>query len=365
MKKLVILISLMLGVMDYTVSATRPLPGELILPSDPYIQYIGRTYLKNQGTLCFNYPGVQIQAAFRGTSLKMYAKPMSGFFMVKIDDAEPFKVSFNSPTDSVVTLASALNDTIHTVNIMNVIEAFQRKPEFKGFLLDKNKSLVPPPDLPQRKIEFIGNSITCGYGVESINAADPFADETENHYYTYAAITARNLQAQHFAIARSGIGIYRNYNGPRKGSPDCMPAMYDQTLFNDSTVIWDFSRYTPDVVCVNLGTNDLSTTGCDSVRLYNAYENFIKTLRRNYPEAKIVLLTGSMLSGKSLSLVCNTLDRVTETFHKAGDKEVYRFDMSPQTGELGYGASWHPSLLQQQRMADELTPYLRNLMGWE
>lgn len=166
---------------------------------------------------------------------------MSGFFMVKIDNAAPFKISFNSPSDSIVTLASALNDTVHTVTIMNVIEAFHRQPEFKGFLLDKGKNLVFPPNLPQRKIEFIGNSITCGYGIESVEASDPFTEETENHYYTYAAITARNLYAQHFAIARSGIGIYRNYNGPREGSPDCMPAMYNQTLFNDSSEIWDFS----------------------------------------------------------------------------------------------------------------------------
>ena len=247
---------------------------------------------------------------------------------------------------------------------MNVIEAFHRQPEFKGFLLDKGKNLVFPPNLPQRKIEFIGNSITCGYGIESVEASDPFTEETENHYYTYAAITARNLHAQHFAIARSGIGIYRNYNGPREGSPDCMPAMYYQTLFNDSSEIWDFSRYIPDVVCINLGTNDTSTPGYDTDRLYNAYLAFHKTVRNNYPKAKIVWLTGCMLHGESLSLVKNTLDRLSDTLHKAGDLEVYRFDMTPQTGELGYGASWHPSLLQQQRMADELTPFLRKLMSW-
>jgi hypothetical protein len=55
---------------------------------------------------------------------------------------------------------------------------------------------------------------------------------------------------------------------------------------------------------------------------------------------------------------------MTEMSTNLGDLEVYRFDMTPQTGELGYGASWHPSLLQQQRMADELTPFLRKLMSW-
>ena len=53
---------------------------------------------------------------------------------------------------------------------------------------------------------------------------------------------------------------------------------------------------------------------------------------------------------------------MTEEAHKAGDKLVYRFDFSPQTGDLGYGTDWHPSLRQHQRMADELTPFLRQLM---
>ena len=234
MKKLFFFAIALLWTGFSSFSKTLPLQGEFINPSHRYIQYIGRIGHKAPDAIRFNYPGVQIRASFRGTSLKMYAKPMSGFFMVKIDNAAPFKISFNSPSDSIVTLASALNDTVHTVTIMNVIEAFHRQPEFKGFLLDKGKNLVFPPNLPQRKIEFIGNSITCGYGIESVEASDPFTEETENHYYTYAAITARNLYAQHFAIARSGIGIYRNYNGPREGSPDCMPAMYNQTLFNDS-----------------------------------------------------------------------------------------------------------------------------------
>jgi hypothetical protein len=92
----------------------------------------------------------------------------------------------------------------------------------------------------------------------STDQNEHFSDETENHYYTYAAITARNLKAQHVVVARSGIGIYRNYGAPKSGSDDCMPRMYPYTNFMDKSQQWDFSRYQPDVVCVNLGTNDMS-----------------------------------------------------------------------------------------------------------
>lgn len=49
---------------------------------------------------------------------------------------------------------------------------------------------------------------------------------------------------------------------------------------------------------------------------------------------------------------------------KQGDKEIYRFDFSFQKGDLGYGASWHPSKLQHQKMAGELLPFLKKIMNW-
>lgn len=338
--------------------------GTWIKPSDKQIQYVGRISFKNPDSPAFTYPGTQIQARFEGTSLKMVAKPQSGYFMAQIDKGAPFKVSFNAPVDSVVTLATALPDGVHEVKLMYTIEGYQRKPEFRGFLLDEGKQLVASPALPERKIEFIGNSITCGYGIESINPKNHYMDETENHYYTYAARTARALQAQHTAIARSGIGIYRNYAGPKEGNDNCMPNEYDYTQLYNHTESWDFHRYTPDVVCVNLGTNDTSTKGYDYNLLEDAYRKFLKKLRGHYPNAKIVYLTGTMLSGKQLEEVKKALDKVVAEANKAGDKEVYRFDMTPQNGDLGMGADYHPSLWQQEKMAGELTAYLRSLMGW-
>lgn len=338
--------------------------GTWIKPSNEHIQYVGRISFKNPDSPAFTYPGIQINARFEGTSLKMVAKPMSGYFMAQIDKGEPFKVSFNAPLDSVVTLATALPDGIHEVKLMYTIEGYQRKPEFRGFILDNNKQLVPSPALPQRKIEFIGNSITCGYGIESTNPNNGYLDETENHYYTYAARTARALNAQHMAVARSGIGIYRNYAGPKNGNENCMPNEYDYTQLYDHSEAWDFERFTPDVVCINLGTNDTSTEPYDYKLLEEAYRNFLKKVRGHYPKAKIVYLTGTMMSGKALEDVKKALNKVVAEANKAGDKEVYRFDMTPQNGDLGMGADWHPSLWQQEKMAGELTAYLRSLMKW-
>ena len=345
-------------------STTLPLEGSFVSPADKNIQYVGRVNFSNPERPAFNFPGTEIRAAFEGTSLRMVARPKIGYFMAQIDGCKPYKVAFNAERDSVVTLATALGAGRHTVSLMYCIEGLFRHPEFWGFVLDDGCRLLAPEPLESRRIEFIGNSITCGYGVESINAPDPFEDETENHYLTYASITSRRLHALHTSISRSGIGIYRNYNGPREGNADPMPKEYGYTLFNDHSQAWDFSRYTPDVICINLGTNDFSTNNYDASRYEEAYRRFLHQLRQHYPTQPIVLLAGPMLDEKEHSLQTKILDRVAKDFQKAGDRAIHRFNFSRQTGELGYGASWHPSARQHQRMADELTPFLQELLHW-
>ena len=58
------------------------------------------------------------------------------------------------------------------------------------------------------------------------------------------------------------------------------------------------------------------------------------------------------------------LDEITAEAHAAGDKEVYRFDMTHIDGEAYYGNDWHPNIYQDEKMAGELTAYLRQLMNW-
>ena len=341
---------------------TKKPAGTLIQPTDKNIQYIGRIEDSRPERPVFTYPGVQIRCGFTGTSLSMMAKQQSGYFMAEIDGGDAFKVSFLGNT--IVTLASHLPKGIHQAIITYISEGYERLPEFRGFFVDEGASLAPATPLPSRKIEFIGNSITCGYGIEANEPTAPYLEETANYYYTYAARTARNLNAQAVVVARSGIGVYRNYNGPQTGDAVNMNTEYPYTLLYNKKYEWDFSRYTPDVVCINLGTNDTSTDNYDGDLLLEAYRKFLRQVRGHHPKAKIVLLCGSMLNGKELELVRHHLDQVCQEAHRQGDNEVYRFDFTPQSGDLKYGASWHPSLWQHEKMAGELTAYLRVLMGW-
>ena len=143
-----------------------------------------------------------------------------------------------------------------------------------------------------------------------------------------------------------------------------MTTEYEYTNLYDRSERWDFRRFQPQVVCINLGTNDLSTNNYDPRLLTDAYRRFLRQVRGHNPKAKIVILCGSMLGGKELDTARRTLNDVVDEARKAGDTDVYRFDFTPQNGDIGYGASWHPSLWQHQKMAGELTAFLRSLMQW-
>ena len=118
--------------------------GTWIKPSDENIQYVGRVDFQQPDSPTFTYPGVQINARFEGTSLRLKTKPMSGYFMVQIDGCTPYKVSFNAPKDSIVTLATALRNESHEVRIVYINEGYERMPEFRGFGLDEGCKLFYP-----------------------------------------------------------------------------------------------------------------------------------------------------------------------------------------------------------------------------
>ena len=157
--------ALMSTVLTTWASTTISIEGTMNEATNPLINYVGRVRFTPEGWASFNYPGTEINADFEGTSLRMSASPMSGFFMVEVDGCKGFKVSFNSQTDSVVSLATALAPGRHSVRIAYCIEGLNRKPEFRGLITDHGCGLLKQQNTRTRKIEFIGNSITCGYGV--------------------------------------------------------------------------------------------------------------------------------------------------------------------------------------------------------
>ena len=169
--------------------------------------------------------------------------------------------------------------------------------------LPDNTVILPSPPAPKRKIEFYGNSITCGYAMEDSSGRDSWFGYFENNYLSYAAITARHFNAQYSCISKSGIGIMVSW------FPLIMSEMYDRLDPTDSTSKWDFTKYTPDIVVINLFQNDswivnmpnneqfkyrFGTKAPDKDFIIKSYKDFVASIRNKYPEAYIICTLGNM-----------------------------------------------------------------------
>ena len=345
-----------------SVTTKEEISSGVIDADNPNIQYVGRFDFSNPKKVKFDWPGVYISANFEGTTCAVRLNDHKNEYAVVIDQSAPKLLT--TDTSSIYQVASGLTDSIpHTIKIVKRTEAFVGVGEFDGLILDKGKKLLPPNKKSGRRIEFIGNSITCAYGVEGDSANCHFSPQTENANMSYAAIVSRALNADYSLVAYSGRGVVRNYGDVNKTSKDPMPALYDRICFNDSNSKWNFSKWIPQAVVINLGTNDFSTKPFPDKDVFqNAYFQLINRVRGLYPGVMIFCICGPMIGEPCMSYVKEV---VTNEQKNKRVKDVFFIPIDRSVMEQGdWGCDWHPSITGMMKMTDAIIPVIRTRMNW-
>lgn len=327
---------------------------QFVQANDKSITYNGRFDFTDSTKPRFMYSGCAITAGFTGTSIAIKLKDDSlrNWFNVRIDD-QLFKFE-SADSSGIYQLAQSLADTVHTITITRRTEWHGGNSTFEGFFIDSGKSLFPVPRLVNT-IEFIGNSITCGYGNEGKNREEHFKYETENGDLAFGALVAKKLNANYVAVCRSGIGMFQSADGNKHF---VQPKLYDEIVAG-SKAQWNYSDNQPEVVVIELGGNDLAHP-LDSTLFVNSYVTFVKKLRNQYPKAEIICAAGPNLPGDSTSAFEPYLKAVKA--HFAGtDEKVHYFYF----GIIDFnGSDWHPNLKEHRQMADALFPFIKKLTNW-
>ena len=342
---------------------TNAVEYDVIKADNPLIEYTGRIDFSNPLKPRFSYSGVSVRASFQGTSIALILSDegTQNYYNVILDNEIIARIQTKSGQNNY-SIATGLKDTIHEIELFKLTELSFGKTQFCGYLVDKGKTLVEISDKREHLIEFIGNSITCGYGNEGVLGGS-FSATTENHYLTYAAIASRSFNARHLGVCKSGIGIYRNYDGPVTGNADCMPNYYQRVYLYDAVPLYTFNQK-PDLICIDLGTNDFSTGKGDSAKYVNKYLQFIDTLQLKNSGADILCLLGPMIGGADLSRVRKYLNYIAVTASKKNHGKVSFFEMSQQTGSLGIAIDYHPTVAQHLKNAEELIKKISTIKGW-
>ena len=347
------------GDSDALVPLIDAVPGASdAAPGEPGIRIVGRVDDSDLAGPRFEWSGTAIHARFTGTAIGINLDEEWGTnYYEVIVDGDHLPVLATDAGLALYPLATGLADGTHELVVHRRSEAFFGPTQLRGLELGDGELLAPAP-APSRRIEVIGDSITCGYGNEGADQYCSFTGATENHYRTYAAIAARDLDADLVAAAWSGIGIYRNNDG---GTTDTMPTRYPRAIPTDSASVWDFASWHPDVVVINLGTNDFAGGAPAQAAFTGAYIDFVAAIRLAYPEAHIFCALGSMLSGSNLTTARSYLTAVVAA---VDDSKVHFVEFAEQAAADGYGCDWHPSIATNEIMADTLAAAIRTQLGW-
>ena len=278
------------------------------------IRRLGRTLMRN-GTLWLGYSLTGAEFDFDGTSLsaelttdwvndEAWKENFQPYMAVLVNGklSKRFAVSEGTAEYELYRSEKAEKVRIRLVKLSE--NAFSKV----GVLsFNANGKLTATKPCSERRIEFVGDSITCGFGIEGKSVCDNFRTSTENPLINYASLTANGLGAEYQLTSWTAIGVYSNsVKDESVTEPDnawTMPVIYDYTdkavdgMLGNEPEKWDFSRFAPQLIVVNLGTNDKDFTRGIPERtaaFENCYREFIAHIREKNPQAHIICALGAM-----------------------------------------------------------------------
>jgi lysophospholipase L1-like esterase len=328
---------------------------------DGRIQFNGRFDFQDPKAPAFDWSATSIEFSFSGTSLTILLQDGRNSYNVLID-SQPQVLKTEMGVETYL-LAENLASGRHHAVISKRTEAYVGAAEFKGLIIDGGE-LEQPPTVPSRLIEFIGDSITTGYGNEGESPNCWFTPDTQNADQTYAAMTAREFDAAYTLIALSGLGVIRNLRADSTDSAETAIDFIDRALGLNPFVTWPSDMRVPNAVVINLGTNDYSSEPFpDDEEFIIAYMELLSAVRTRYPEAEIFAIAGPLM----LSPASRMIETAVERFQTANGDDQVAFvfiENILESSAVDFGCDFHPNVHGHRKIADQLIAGIADQLGW-
>lgn len=315
-----------------------------------------------EGCLCASAPAVTVNFNAKAAEI---AFDIEGEARFRFDvDGKPAKTFETNERKTVkISKLPALGDgEMHSFRLVKISESNPGKICIRDISLGKGGSFGPAPKPSKRRIEFIGDSFTVGYGVEALGPEDGSVFEKTNTSKAYSFLLSDGFRADFQVNAVSGRGLVRNYDGI---VPDWnLERLYDYTVAGSvesdaNPERWDLQRFHPQVVVVFVGINDFQGNPpyAEVPAFKSAYTKLLDRLRAAHPGVKFLLVSTKTWPNDSLTPV------VEEIFNEqkaAGHADLeYKLVYTENTALHG-----HPSEMSQKELANTLRPIIGRLGGW-
>jgi hypothetical protein len=340
-----------------------------------FFDYIGRIDLSVPTAPQFFYAGSMVHFRFAGTSLSVILNRFDNYgsqWITAVIDGKEYYVKSdfaNNGIDIVVNFAHDLEDTVHTACIVKRHET-NEKFTFKGAIVE---NLLPPvfADFDNSlKIEVFGDSVCAGELTELVGFEAHEDPENTNLAYdnvlhSFVMIAAKNLNARIHNNSQGGLALLSGTGWFHMPDYIGLEDTYDKMCYvSDLGEVskWDFSRFTPDIVIIEIAQNDSHNGITDTIdlsmknpehkkRWTDKYKEIVKILHSHYKTAKFIFTTTILNHEIEWDM---TLDEMANELSNDGI-ECYKNTFSNN----GCRTPGHPRTSEQMIMADELTAFIR------
>ena len=321
------------------------------------IEYFGRfDFSEKERPKVWN-PGAYVRFTFSGTRCEltlideMRYGSYHNYISIVVDGGKPKRIKLTDRINELV-LVEGLAEGEHEVLICKDTESNIGFIQFGEIRCDQ---LVERARSKKPIIEFIGDSITCGNGNDTVAIPCGKGEWYDQHnaYLAYGPLTARALDAEYLLSSFSGIGVYKSCCGIKYQIDD----IYHQLDLQPLGKNWKNTTLVPNVVCITLGQND--GVAEKPGKFVAAYLRFLKTIRANYPDAQIVCCSSPMASNELKKYHAKYIPAIVDQAKRKGEKQISYF---LYTGQYRSGCGSHPTLSEHAKMSSELVPYLKSIL---
>lgn len=340
-------------------------------PDERSVKFNGR-YIEHKETLYLAYTCSSVSFKMTGDRVEavmvsnggVYSQKQQGWIGVMIDGELVKRIKLDDGENSYVLYEGEKLENAE-ITIIKLSENQMAATGIKSITCNASR-LAPSADRDV-KIEFIGDSLTCGYGNEAESPSDGLNSAQQNGAATYGYFTAQKLNADWSMVCVSGLGVVSDYTGIQGMKEDYLLIddiyTYSDSNFQmrrgmDDYTPWDFNGGS-DIVVINLGTNDYTYTGEDEDlqdEFENGYYSLICSVRENNPNADIICTLG--ISGAEL------LERIESAAVRFssdyGDDRIYTMKFDYQSEEDGFGGDYHPTVKTHEKAAAKLAEFIES-----
>jgi len=325
------------------------------LPDQATIEYIGRFDFSDSEKPKVWNPGAYFRFAFEGSRCELTLidefkyGTYNNFITIVVDGGEPKRIKLSGRINELL-VADGLSDGKHEVLVCKDTES---NIGFIQLTQIRCKELLPVKKHKKLVIEFIGDSITCGNGNDTVAIPCDKGEWYDQHnaYLAFGPVTARALNADYLLSSYSGIGVYKSCCGIKYQIDD----IYHQLDLKPLGRAWTNTNLTPDLVCITLGQNDGVVDKPE--KFISAYLRFLKMIRKTYPHAEIVCCSSPMASNELKVFHAKYVPAIVDKAKRHGEKQISYFLYH---GQYRSGCGSHPTLSEHAAMSAELVGYLKN-----